>query len=110
MKKMILSFATLALAAASAADSYRVTLYQPAQINGQTFKAGEVKVELHDGNVLFKQGKTSVEAKAQIEKSAAKYLNTTVDTDGDTKALKEIRLGGTVTKLVFEKTGTAAGN
>lgn len=111
MNKLVLLFGTLALAAVSAGTSYRVTLYQPAQVNGTTLKPGDYKVEVTDGTVSFKQGKISAEAKAKVEEGATKVLSTTVDVDGDTKQLKEIRLGGTNKVIVLEKSaGTASGN
>ena len=110
MNKLLLVFGTLALAAATAGTSYRVTLYQPAQVNGTTLKPGAYKVEVTDGTVTFKQGKISTEAKAKVEESASKVLSTSVDVDGDTKQLKEIRLGGTNKVIVLEKSGTASGN
>ena len=110
MNKLVLLFGTLALAAASAGTSYRVTLYQPAQVNGTTLKPGDYKVEIAGGTVSFKQGKLSAEAKAKVEEGATKVLSTTVDVDGDTKQLKEIRLGGTNKVIVFERSGAASGN
>ena len=110
MNKLVLLFGTLALAAASAGTSYRVTLYQPAQVNGTTLKPGDYKVEVTDGTVSFKQGKISAEAKAKVEEGTNKILSTTVDVDGDTKQLKEIRLGGTNKVIVLEKSGAASGN
>ncbi len=110
MKKLTIVLATLGLAAASAAESYRVTLYQPTQINGKTFKAGDIKLDVDNGNVVVKQGKTSTELKAKVEQGSEKFLRTTVGVDGDTKSVKEIRLGGTSTTLSFDTTGTASGN
>ena len=110
MNKLVLLFGTLALAAASAGTSYRVTLYQPATVNGTTLKPGDYKVEVTDGTVSFKQGKITAEAKAKVEEVANKVLSTTVDVDGDTKQLKEIRLGGTNKVIVLEKSGSASGN
>ena len=110
MNKLAILFGTLALAAASAGTSYRITLYQPAQVAGTTLKPGEYKVEVNGGTVSFKQGKTSTEAKATVEEGTAKVLSTTVDVDGDTKQLKEIRLGGTNKIIVLEKSGAASGN
>ena len=83
MNKLVLLFGTLALAAASAGTSYRVTLYQPAQVNGTTLKPGEYKVEIADGTISFKQGKISAEAKAKVEEGPNKVLSTSVDIDGD---------------------------
>ena len=110
MKKLAFVFGTLALAAASAGTTYRVTLYQTAQVNGTTLKAGDYKVEVTDGMVSFKQGKISAEAKAKVEEGATRVLSTTVDVDGDTKQVKEIRLGGTNKVIVLEKSGAASGN
>ena len=110
MNKLVLLFGTLALAAASAGTTYRVTLYQTAQVNGTTLKPGDYKVEIGDGTVSFKQGKVTAEAKAKLEEVANKVLSTTVDVDGDTKQLKEIRLGGTNKVIVLEKSGAASGN
>ena len=111
MNKLLVGFGTLALAVASAATpSYRVTLYQPAQVNGTQLKAGEYKVELVNDTVVFKQGKMSTEAKAKVEESATKNLSTSVDVDGDTKQVKEIRLGGTNKIVVLQKSGAVQGN
>lgn len=111
MKKLTMIFATLGLAAAaSAAESYKVTLYQPTQINGKLFKTGDIKLDVDNGNVVVKQGKTSTELKAKVAQGSEKFLRTTVGVDGDTKSVKEIRLGGTNTTLSFEQQGTVSGN
>jgi hypothetical protein len=111
MKKLTLILATLGLAAvASASESYRVTLYQNTQINGKTFKPGDIKLDVENGNVVVKQGKMATEMKAKVEEGQEKFLRTTVGVDGDTKAVKEIRLGGTAKTLVFAPAATASGN
>lgn len=111
MKKMTLLFAMLGLAAvATAAESYRVTLYQNTQINGKTFKPGDIKLDVENGNVVVKQGKVATELKAKVEEGQEKFLRTTVGVDGDTKSVKEIRLGGTAKTLVFAPAATASGN
>ena len=110
MKKLTLLLATLGLAAASAADSYRVTLYQNTQINGKMFKAGEIKLDLDNGNVVIKQGKVATELKAKVDEGSEKFLRTSVGVDGDTKSVKEIRLGGTAKTLSFAPAATASGN
>jgi len=110
MNKLVLLFGTLALAAASAGTSYRVTLYQPAEVNGTTLKPGDYKVEVADGTISFKQGKVNATAKATVEEGTNKVLSTTVDVDGETKQLKEIRLGGTNKVIVLQKAGAASGN
>ena len=103
VKKSILAFATLALAVASAASSYSVTFYQPVVVNGQTFKAGDYKVQYNADKATIQQGKTVTEVPVKVETGADKYAATTVRLNGT--QVEEIRLGGTKTKLVFEKTG-----
>jgi hypothetical protein len=103
-KKILLSFATLALATASAASSYRVTLFQPSIVAGQELKPGEYKVTVNDNKAVITRGKESVEADVKTETADAKFSSTTVRyRNGDGKyRVQEIRLGGTNTRLVFE--------
>ena len=103
-KKILLSFATLALVTASAASSYRITLFQPSIVGGKELKPGEYKVTVKDNKALIEKGKESVEADVKTETADAKFSSTTVRyRNGDGKyRVQEIRLGGTTTKLVFE--------
>jgi hypothetical protein len=103
MKKILLSFATLALAVASAATTHRVTLFQPSTVNGTELKPGEYKITLKDNKAVITSGKTSVEADVKQETADSKFSSTTVRyRNGDGKyTVQEIRLGGTTTKLVF---------
>ena len=104
MKKILLSFATLALAVASAATSYRITLFQPATVNGTELKPGEYKVTLKENKAVLTSGKTSVEADVKTESADTKFNSTTVryrTADGKYQ-VEEIHLGGTNTKLLFE--------
>lgn len=103
VKKSILAFATLALAIASAASSYSVTFFQPVVVNGQTLKAGDYKVQYSADKATIKQGKSVTEVPIKVENGTDKYAATTVRLNGT--QVEEIRLGGTHTKLVFEKTG-----
>ncbi len=105
MKKILLSFATLALAVASAAQSHRVTLFQPSLVNGTELKPGEYKVTLKDNNkAVITSGKTTIEADVKTETADSKFSSTTVRyRNGDGKYhVQEIRLGGTSTKVVFD--------
>ena len=104
MKKILLSFATVALAVASAASSYRVTLFQPAVLNGTELKPGDYKVTIKENKAVLTSGKTSVEANVKQETATTKFNATTVRyTDAQGKYhVQEIRLGGTNTRLVFE--------
>jgi len=102
MKKIVIGFATVALAFASAA-SYRITLHQPATLNGKELKPGQYKVE-YDGTKATLSGKdTQVSADVKVENTEARNGTTTIRfSNGDgTYKIKEIRLGGTNTKLVF---------
>ena len=105
VKGLTLGFATLALAAASAATSYKVTFYEPVVVNGTTLKAGEYKVEVDNDKAIIKKGKAVAESPVKVESSDAKFPSTTVRLAGT--QVEEIRVGGTRTKLVFEKSGVA---
>jgi|SRR5581483_2429101 len=103
MKKALLLISVVSLAVASAANSFRVDLYQPTVVNGTTLKAGEAKVELQDSKVVFKQGKTSVEATVKVETNKDKYTYTTVGyKDSADHKIKDICVGGTTTHIFFE--------
>jgi hypothetical protein len=105
VNKLIFGFASLALAVASAATSYRVTFYEPVVVSGSTLKPGDYKVEIQGGTAVIKQGKTVTEAPVKIENDGQKFSNNSVRMDGD--RLSEIRVGGTHTRLVFENRGIA---
>lgn len=103
MKKTLFVFTTLALALASAATNYRVTLFQPSLINGTELKPGEYKIELKDNKAVVKGGKSVVEADVKVESAGEKFSSTSVrytNADGKYK-VQEIRLGGTNSKIVF---------
>lgn len=103
MKKILFVFTTLALAMASAASSYKVTLFQPSLINGTELKPGDYKIEVKDNKAVVKGGKSVVEADARLESANEKFSSTSVrysNVDGKMK-VQEIRLGGTNSKIVF---------
>lgn len=112
IKKLLLALTTVGLAVASAADSYRITLFQPSVVNGTTLKPGEYKVELKENKAILKNGKDSVEADVKVESSDQKFPSTSVRyNNGDGKySIEEIRLGGTKTKLVFSSGDRPAGD
>lgn len=103
IKKTLLAFATLALGAAMAGESYRVTLFQPSTINGTTLKPGEYKIELNGNKAVIKAGKETVEADVRVETAEQKFGSTSVRylSGNGTYKVEEIRLGGTKTKLLF---------
>jgi hypothetical protein len=105
VKGLTIGFATLALAVASAASSYNVTFFEPVVVNGTTLKPGDYKVEVNNDKATIKKGKAVVESPVKVESSEAKYPTTSVRLAG--AQVEEIHVGGTRTKLVFEKTGVA---
>lgn len=113
MKKFVFSLATFALAAVSAAESHRITLYSPAVVNGHELKAGDYRLEIEGSKAVLKKGKESVEASVRLESGEQKYSSTAVryaTSDGKNK-INEIRLGGTKTRVLFEQpvSGARAG-
>src|ERR1700761_6447541 len=105
VKNILLGFASLALAVASAASSYTVTFYHPVMVNGAELKAGDYKVELKDKTALIKQGKTVTEAPVTVQNDGQKYSRTAVQLNG--MQVEEIHIGGTNTRIVFDKTSNA---
>lgn len=108
VKNVLLGFSSVALAIASAAASYDVTFYEPVSINGTQVKAGSYKVELDGSTAVIRQSgekKSLAEVPVRVESEDRKYASTSVRLDGT--RVDEIRLGGTHTKLVFEKAGAA---
>jgi hypothetical protein len=109
MKKFWFGFAVMALAVASAGESYRVTLFQPSIIGGKELKPGEYKVEVKDNRAVISQGKTAVEAAVKVESTETKFNSTSVrysNADGKYK-VEEIRFGNSKTKLVFPQASEA---
>ncbi len=105
VKNILIGFASIALAVASAASSYNVTFYDPVMINGSELKAGAYKLELKDNTAVIKQGKTVTEAPVKVENDSRKYQRTAVRMNG--MQVEEIRIGGTHTRIVFDKTSNA---
>jgi hypothetical protein len=101
VKNILLGFASVALAVASAASSYNVTFYQPVKINGAELKAGDYKLELKDKTAVIKMGKSVTEVPVTIATDGQKYPRTAVRLNG--MQVEEIRIGGTSTRVVFDK-------
>lgn len=100
MKKLIIAFTTVALAVASAATKYSITLYQPSVVNGTQLKPGDYKIEVNGDKAVFKQGKNTVETSVKVEDDANKASSNSIRY-ADGNKIQEIRIGGSRTKLVF---------
>lgn len=102
-KKLLLSFATVALGVAAAGSTHKVTLFQPSWFGDTQVKPGEYKIEVDGEKAVIKGGKNTVETRVKVETNGEKYNTTSVRyQNGDGKyRVQEIRIGGTSTKLVF---------
>ena len=102
-RKLLFSFALLGLAIASA-KSYTVTLYQTAVVGNMELKPGDYRIEVLDGKAVIRNGSKRGEAPVRVENTGTKYYANSVrlSAGGGTPRIREIRLGGTKTKLVFE--------
>ena len=105
MKKFVLAFATLALAAASAADRYHVKFFLPAEVGGRIVKPGEYSLELKGDRAVLKGVSGKIESEARIESGDHRFPQTVVRYANDqaNARLEEIRIGGTSTTVVFAK-------
>jgi hypothetical protein len=100
LKGLLFGLGTVALAVASAAGSYDVTLGQPTWVGSTQLKPGTYKLVVQGSTAVFSSGKkTLAEVPATVEKNDSKVSSTEVETS-DSKIV-EIRLGGTHSKLVF---------
>src|ERR1700730_14490845 len=105
IKKFVFGFTFAALAVMSAANRYSVTFYDPVVVNGTSLKPGDYNLEIKDNTAIIKQGKIMAQAPVKLENDDKKFITNTVRISGT--RVEEIRLGGTHTRVVFEKTGTS---
>jgi hypothetical protein len=105
-KRVFLMISAVSMAIASAADTVNVNLYQPTTVSGTTFKTGEAKFLLKDNKVTLKQGKVAAEAAVKVESNNAKYSFTSIVYKDD-HSIKEIYVGGTTTRIVFDSPSSA---
>ena len=104
LKRFVLAFAILGLAVASA-ESYRVTLSQPSTVKGKQLKAGEYRLNLENSKLTIVNSSQSVEVPVKVQTGETKFDGTSIryTGTGDKVSIKEIRLGGTKTTLLFEE-------
>jgi len=108
-KPLLISFVVAALAAAGA-ESFRISLYEPAVVKGKELKAGDYNLSVKSDSVTLAQGKTKLEVPAKVENSDKKFTQTKIryNENNGKLSIREIQLGGTKTRLLFD-TGVAAG-
>lgn len=103
MKKVALIFLTLALGMACA-KQYAVTLFLPSVVSGTELKPGNYMLDLKEGTVVIKNGRSMAQSAVKVETAPNKYGSTAVRyaaVDGKSH-IREIRLGGTNLKLVID--------
>ena len=90
-------------AAAATAETYKVSLAQPTEINGHRLAAGSYKVEVAGSNAYFAQGKLRilVPVHAEAGSETARTTNIRYDTADGTYRLREISPKGSAVKLSF---------
>jgi hypothetical protein len=105
IKKLVLAFAVFSLAAASAATSYKITINQPSVVKGNQLKAGEYRLNVEESKVTIASGKESVQVPVQVENNDQKFDTTAIryTEEGGKQNISEIRIGGTRTKLIFNR-------
>jgi hypothetical protein len=103
--KLVLAFAILSIAVASAAGNYKITLTQPSVVNGNQLKAGEYRLNVTESKVTIVNGKDSVEIPAKVESTDKKFDTTAIryTEEGGKQNITEIRIGGTKTKVLFNR-------
>ena len=102
IKKLAVLFAIGAFVLA-AAETYRVTLFQPTVVQGKELKPGQYKLDLKNNILVIANGKDSVETTVKVETNGQKFSSTSIRfATGEGKySIQEIRLGGTKTKLIL---------
>ena len=108
LTKFVLAFSLLALVAFAGSipaklPTYHVVLTEAASINGTTLKAGTYRVAVSDSKVIFTLDKATLEVAAKVQAGEKKFPENQVQYDqksGQT-TIREICLGGTKTRLVF---------
>ena len=104
LRKLILMLAVAAMAA-TAAENYKITFFQPSVVKGTELKAGDYRIQVTDQKVVLFDGKNPIELPAKVETADRKYTSTTVrySDQGGKSANGEIRLGGTKARLIFNE-------
>jgi hypothetical protein len=108
MRFVILLLLAASLTFAAAAEHYRFTLDQSYSAHGQTLKPGNYKLVIEGDHATLMQGSEDVLTDIKVETNSSKYKNTTMRSSqaggmaSSQPILKEIDLGGTHKKLIFD--------
>ncbi|MDZ7636653.1 MAG: hypothetical protein U5J83_00095 [Bryobacterales bacterium] len=105
MTKTLMTLFAMALLAVgiASAKTHTITLHSASNVGGHELKAGNYKLEIEGEKVTITNGRKTVESAAIVEETSEKFSRDSVryhEVDGKMK-VREIRLGGTNTKLVF---------
>jgi hypothetical protein len=104
---VVLTLAVVAIAGTvpSGGNNYRVTLLQASVVNGTELKAGDYKLNVNADKITISGSNKSVEVGVKVENVESKFEHTAIRyTQENGKAvISEIRVGGTTTKLVFNR-------
>ena len=102
-KSMKLSALLILALAIASASTHTVTLFQPSVVSGTELKPGDYKLTVENNKATIEKGKAKVEATVKVENGTDKFGATSVryTSEGGKYKVKEIRLGGTTTTLVF---------
>jgi hypothetical protein len=109
LRKFVLAFAIVALAAAFAGTvpahgpNCWITLIGPSVVKGTPLEAGEYRVTVNSGKATFVRGKLSWTVDVKVENEEKKFDTTSirfVDLAGQ-QSITEIRIGGSKAKLLF---------
>ena len=104
-KKLVLAFAIFSIVAVAAGSNYKITLTQPSVVTGKELKAGDYRLNVEESKVTIVSGKDTVEVPVKVENNDKKFETTAIryNQEGGKQNITEIRIGGTKTKLLFNR-------
>ncbi|SRR5258707_5852783 len=105
LSTLVVCLGTVAMSVMNAA-TYRVSLHEKTVVAGTELKPGDYKLDLNGSDLRISMGnKMMVETKVKVETNGGKFASTSVryDNAGGKYQMREIRLGGTNTLLIFNE-------
>ena len=95
--------------AALQAETYKFTLAQPSEVNGQRLEPGEYRLDVEGGMASFKMGKKLVEVPVHSEANTAPARTTEIRyaTTGGMYRIREITPKGAPVRLTFGEQSAA---